>query len=81
MLNEGSTAVKAFPTPGPKETHRLEPRGSAQKMEPSVTEPSHREKTDYGEKEYHHEGDEGHNVKLKCENLRDLRVLRGKQVL
>ncbi len=47
-------------------------------MEPSVTEPSHREKTDYGEKEYHHEG---HNVKLKCEKPRDLRVLRGKQVL
>ncbi len=28
---------------------------------------------------YHHEEHEGHKVKLDCEILRDLRVLRGKQ--
>ena len=30
---------------------------------------------------YHHEEHEGHKVKLNCETLRDLRVLRGKRIL
>ncbi len=54
--------------------------GSAPEREPSVTERSHREKASYSEREYHHEGQEGHKVKLACEILRDLRVLRGRQV-
>ncbi len=33
------------------------------------------------EGEYHHEEHEGHKVKLDCKILRDLHVLRGRQVL
>ena len=32
-------------------------------------------------KKYQHEEHEGHKVKSNCESLRDLRVLRGKQIL
>ncbi len=37
-------------------------------------------KRSHSEREYHHEEHEGHKVKLDCEILRDLRVLRGRQV-
>ncbi len=56
-------------------------RGLLRKRETSDAERSHREKAGYSEREYHHEGHEGHKVKLACEILRDLRVLRGRQIL
>ncbi len=45
------------------------------------TECSHREIAGYSEREYHHVEHEGHKVKLDCEILRDLRVLRDRQIL
>ncbi len=55
--------------------------GLLRKRETSNTKRSIREKAGYSEREYHHEEYEGHKVKLDCEILRDLRVLRGRQVL
>ena len=38
-------------------------------------------KRSHGEREYHHDEHEGHKVKSDPETLRDLRVLRGRQIL
>ena len=58
----------------------MQPRGSAPKDGRDLTLNVLTERMQIIAREkYHHEEHEGHKMKLDCENLRDLRVLRGRQ--
>ncbi len=55
--------------------------GLLRNRETSDIERYYKENESFSEREYHHEGHEGHKVKLDCEIVRDLRILRGSQKL